>query len=364
MFLSAVSLLLTFTTTFNSDLNAREAEAWHRLQKSVITIMHYGAPTGCAALISPEGLFVAHRNAVSQGLVNAVFSTGQELHLHQVGQDSMTRWVLLEAENWTPDLGTVLRIPFNDALPRGNVFVVIPEGPIRASFERINVAGFVQATRRALPLSEIRFEAPVNTWGGAPVISASGELLGLLGATLTLPGQSQASAPSGLLNPPVISQLSAPGQSLHSASPLPSGHLHEAGERMGPSRLSIGYAAGTPVVRRVLLGFMAPDHRVAYPSLGILCQDDAAGGAHVQSVQVGSAASIAGIRAGDVVIGIGPIPVRNSIDYALSVLHQEIGSHITIHLRRDGALLRQEVIVGREELSESMPASSRLQRSL
>jgi S1-C subfamily serine protease len=366
---SAVSAFLFLSLGFSTpqtDLSPRELQVWQSLQPSVVTIVDKGVPKGAGALIDSSGLFLTHRSSVPAPLMDGVLANGRTIHLIATATDPVTHLVLLQAQNWDPSYGRPVRMPAADEFGHGFVFAVLPTGPIRAAFTGLNKAGFVQAERRIIPLNEVRFEQPTDECAGALLIDSDGELLGVLGATLSHAQDSlgmnfAANAPTvNDSNSAPVTGFGAgvggggvppfapggPGRSRGQSQQSPLDNLLKRQRRIGPSDMTVAYAAGMVVLRRVVDGFKTADHRVEYPSLGITCKDTPGGGALIQSVQPDSPASHARLAPGDILMSIAGEPIRNQVDFALVMLRQKIGSHIFIYVHRRSETVVQEAIVG------------------
>jgi hypothetical protein len=176
-----------------TDLSPKEVEVWQRLQKGFATLQIAGQPAGTAALIDSSGLFLAHQSSVGgqplEGLaLLGTLSNGRMLRFAVISRDSLTKLILLQAQGWHGDYGTVVRVPDGDETGHGMVFAVLPTGPIRAAFTKLNFPGFVEAERRVIPLNEVQFETPAGGCAGALLVDEDGELLGVLNATLSKGG--------------------------------------------------------------------------------------------------------------------------------------------------------------------------------
>ncbi len=343
-----LALVAVNSGTVVSDLSPREAEVWQRLQKGFVTLENTGVPSGTAALIDPSGLFIAHRSSISGPVLEGRLSSGRTIRFVSIGQDSLTKLVLLQAQNWRAEFGFPVRVPDGDEAGHGMVFAVLPSGPIRAAFTKLNRPGFVQAERRVIPLNEVQFEAPLDGCAGALLVDEDGELLGVLGATLSRNGiqdalnmsNSQARAGGAV---PFLNNVQGRGPAY---APGPVERILKGQQRMGPSDLMVAYSAGVTVLKKVVDGFRSPDHHVGYPSLGLLCKDTPGGGALVQAVQPDSPADRAKIQPGDILLSIAGEQIRNQVDFALVMLRQTAGDKILVHFHRNNRSIVQEVIVG------------------
>jgi S1-C subfamily serine protease len=278
--------------------------------------------------------------------MQGLLPNGRMLTFDSIGQDSVTRLVLLQAENWRPEFGDPVRVPEGDEFGHGMVFAVLPSGPIRAALTKLNKLGFLRSEKRVIPLNEVQFEAPIDGCAGALLVDEDGELLGVLGATLSrggFPEQQGALGTRFATGPTPFNNTPSQGPAY---SPGPAERILRGQQRMGPSDLMVAYTAGVVVLKKVVEGFRSPDHQVRYPSLGLLCKDTPGGGALVQAVQPDSPAEHAGIQTGDILLTIAGEPIRNQVDFALVVLNQTAGDKILIHFKRRNHEMVDEVIVG------------------
>jgi len=323
------------------DLSPKEAQVWRRLQRGFVTLESQGRPMGAAALIDSSGLFLTHSASIAGQSCVGVLPNGARLILDEISSDTLTKLVLLQARNWSPDSATPIRVPIGDEVGHGMVFAVLPGGPIRAAFTQLNRPGFVKAEGRVIPLNEVQFEAPVDGCAGALLVDEDNELLGVLGATLSRNGAMDNLAYGGYGGPKPIEVV--PGRS--NGSPL-ARLFRPHRSRMGPSNLTVAYTAGVVVLKKVVEGFRSPDHHVGYPSLGVLCRDAIGGGALIQAIQPDSPADRARLQSGDILIQIAGEQIKNQVDFAMVMLRQTAGERIVVQFKRNNRVLFEEVIVG------------------
>lgn len=75
------------------------------------------------------------------------------------------------------------------------------------------------------------------------------------------------------------------------------------------------------------------------PRLGVILAPGTGPGARIESVEAGSVAAAAGLRAGDVLIGLGGRDVRRNADVLSAMGRQVFGTWLPMRVRRDGAEL-------------------------
>ena len=325
MFWSAASVTLAVLTPGQDRLSGRDRAVWRRLEPAIATLFVGDQPLGPAALIDGSGLFVAHAGAVSGETVNARLG-GKPLRMVVVSRERNTELVLLKAEGYEGS-ARPFRAPAGD-VPAGSLFAVLSTGPIPADHVPTRRYGVLGSTKRGVPLSEIRFEAPAVQFGTGLLLTESGELFGTVKAALARTDA-------------VTGNLRGGG-----ATPIIQRHNLSA---YGPSALTVAYAVGPQVVRRVIDGFLSPSREVVFPAIGIFCVDAVGGGALIHSVTQGSPAAAAGIQASDILLDLGGSSIRDQLDFARVMLRQEVGRKVPVRLRRGGLIQVRDVVIGRAE---------------
>lgn len=329
MLLLAASLSIGLSTIEDPQLNASEQALWRKIEPSVVYLIRDGKPVGAAALIDDRGYFIAHKQIASTSMLGRM-SDGRTVDLNLEAVDEPTQLVLLIAKNWT--LGPARRVALGtqDEEKGERLFAVLGTGPIRAEFHAGERVGVIGASRRPVTLSEIRFEMPPQSVGGALVFTQSGEFLGALNATLS-PQAPETPMESLLKGERDIAKLTQ----------------QMARSQLGPAQMTVAYTIGADALKRVIDGFRSPSHEVAHPAIGVNCINAGGKGAYVESVNPGSPAAIAGIRAGDVIVEMAGIPISDQIDYARVLLRQQVGALVPMRIKRDGREAALTVIVGR-----------------
>ncbi len=98
----------------------------------------------------------------------------------------------------------------------------------------------------------------------------------------------------------------------------------------------VGFAIPIDTVKTVVSQLIAGG-TVAHAYLGVQVTDAANGGAQVASIQSGSPAAAAGLRAGDVVTAVGGKSITSANDLTSAIVAAEPGDRVRLTVRRDGA---------------------------
>jgi S1-C subfamily serine protease len=333
MWLSAVSCTVALLSgTEGPQLSPTEGAAWKQIQPSIVSLMDGDVAKGSAALIDVRGYFLAHKVVVgNRSTMKAITSDGRTVNLKLASTDEPTQLVLLIAEKWDIP-GRAVTIGNDDERKGSRLFAVLPTGPIRAEFHAADRVGVINPSRRALNLSEIRFESAPENVGGALVFTQGGDFLGALNATLEAADKDNFTLK--------FQDLGGGGGGVN---PLPK--MQQT--RMGPATLTVAYTVGADALRRVVDGFRSPSHEVFHPSIGMYCRDNNGRGALVDTVKPGSPAALAGIQPGDVVENLDGTVIRDQVDYARVLLRQNVGNVIQLQVRRGPVLRTVLITVGK-----------------
>lgn len=328
MFSSVVSAFVFSAVWGVNQLTAEERAAWKGIEPSVAILLQGERPVGAAALIDKRGYFLAHRTAVPGSEAVAQVPGGFKVNLRQRAFDEPTQLVLLVATEWPVGRTVVAQTLPRELEPGVRLFAVLATGPVRAESSTQSL-GIVNPSRRLMPMTEIKFEAPESTVGGALVFTQGGLFAGVLGATLSSEeDRGDATTTAKALG----------GAGVRLAPPA---------KNFGPSTLTVGYALAPDLLQRVVEGFKSPNHEVDHPVIGVMCRDASGGGAFVDRVIDNSPAQLAGMRAGDIIVELGGEPVRDQVDFAKVMLRQRVGATISAKVRRGSTYLIMPIRVGR-----------------
>lgn len=313
------------------SLNKQETVAWQNLKPSLVVLSQPGSPRGLATLIDGRGFFVADRSVVqSSAPVEGKSLDGHRLTLRLISVDDATQLALLKSDDPIKNPRPVaVYSEDGDRVEEDHpkkVLAILVNGPMRADLVSTSTLGLMHSYRSIATFSEIQFESPSTLLVGAPVFTLDGKLVGILQATLQTSRQ--------------------PERTYSASSGAAVQNLNVAPKRYGPESVTVGYSPSPGVMKRVVGGFLTASHAVKRPAIGVFCKDAPHGGALVSALVDGSPAESAGIREGDVILIIEGKRIRGKTDFARVMLDQQVGSEITITVRRRKRLMNFAVRVG------------------
>lgn len=285
---------------------------------------------GIAVLIDGRGFFLAASPSVSRLEFDGRMLTGRELRFRVVRIDGITQLLLLQASPWSPEYGTPVKMAGN--LEKARIFAVMPHDVVLGNLTSTRRPGIMAASQRYVPLSEIQFESVTEPFGGAIVFTLDGKFVGILNATLS------------------------PAREPSSSTQRGSGNNFQP--EFGPRGLTIGYAVGPSVTRRVVEGFRSPNQTPQHPSFGIFYRTTARG-VEVDRVADASPARKAGFVPGDVIRTIDGRAVKTAIELAVELFETEIGEERVFTVARG-----QQVITIKATAASATPvATAKLDRT-
>lgn len=352
MSLLAVNFVLGLTTAQIGGLSGLDADAYERIRPAVVTLYQGGVEKGMAALIDSDGLYVAHLTLLDGNTVEARLFSGRMIRLEVRGQDGYSQLILLKTVDWKPTGIRPVTVASSDLRGGTTLIAVLANGPMRSelvSLDRVGVS-LRTNTRRMVPLSEIRFEAPPQLVAGALLFTRNGDLFGTLSATLNT--QNLNSNLANNLNN-TFAAGGVAGKSV--AGGFGGGRAGTDVTRFGlnsqygPGHLTVAYTPGIDVLRRTVDGFRSPSHEVEYPTLGVWCRDEIGGGARIEKVLEGLSAEHAGLHIGDVILSIGGSNIRNQVDFARVMFRQQPGEKVTLRMKRGNRQFLADVVIGRSK---------------
>ncbi|MEZ5787251.1 MAG: trypsin-like peptidase domain-containing protein [Xanthobacteraceae bacterium] len=259
--------------------------------------------SGSGVIVSPDGLILTNHHVVGGGsAVKVTTAEGMSLSAHIIGTDADTDLALVRV-NESAALPSA-RLGDSKSLRRGQLVIAIGN-PL--GFESTVTAGVVSALGRSLRASSgrliddlIQTDAALNPGNsGGPLVASHGDVVGV--------------------NTAII--LGAQGICFAIAANTAKYVLGELVRHGRVRRAFIGIAAAQTALPRRLR------HRAGV---------EQASAVMVSSVETGSPAAQAGIRAGDVILDIDGRVVTGADDLVRLLTSEEIGRRIGIGLLREG----------------------------
>ena len=312
----------------------REHAVWHGVQRSVVFVQTGSETKGVGVLIDDSGLFLVHASSLKGKTNKAHYDDGTEVSLLTLGVDESTQLAVVQALYWEPGTRRVLRVADEPTKKNVELLAVTVEGPKTGEFVDDGKAGVMKPSLRYVPLSEMRLESSEQQLGGAIVFDASGDIVGVLGATLAAePDSKDATGRTSLGGGGAAALMN---------------------RQFGPQGVVVAYALGREVLQRVVKGFVSPSHEVEHPTIGVFWKANPDGkGALVEVVMSGSPAANAGIKPGDVITEIDGVAVVTPVDLAVSLFKKNVGDTITLKITRGNVKTETQIKVakGQAELS-------------
>lgn len=327
---NAFALFLTLADLQTAQSQLKLASSWDKVAPMVAVVSSQGRPTGLAVVVSSDGILLAHQDSVPLGSGVQIMLSGPRIFTADVvGRDPVTGLVGLKATGWPVTGRPFAQVASSDPQPQSLLMAATLAGPMQGQAARNRADGHLGNSNRFVPLIEVRFEQTSNQVAGAILFDQSGQLIGVLGATLA-----DRPAPAPAQKSVAAMAITNRGES----SPL------TQSADFGPQALTTAYALGTPVLARVVRGFASPSHTVKHPTIGISFRDEN-GLNRVTRVDAGSSAFVAGMRDGDVVVSVGPRAVKSSVELASALFELEIGevSEITVARGTEKVVLKVRV---------------------
>lgn len=348
--LSAAATCLFAMPGISGQVGAKERQIWQGMQDSVVQIVRDGRGYGSAALVDSKGLFLTHLGTVYANRVSGRLADGRTVTLYLKSSDGPTQLAVLQADDWIRRAEPLL--PATKLKPGETLLAVLPSGIIRAEFVTSKRLGVVSTSRSLMPLSEISFEAPADSIGGAMVVTTGGRLVGFLNAALHTSTDANTQIKPMELNAEGDEGARAP--MMKAARAL----LGSPVKRFGPADMTVAYTPAPNSLQQAMKGLLQGKD-VQRPSIGVDVKNAKGGGALIAAVHPGSSAEEAGIKQGDVVLEIDSQPIQDQVDLARIVMEHEVGSSMRIKLKRGRQILIVPVRVqSRTGKSPADPASA------
>jgi putative serine protease PepD len=257
-----------------------------------------GPASGTGFVVNRNGTLITNAHVVA-GAETAQVSfgnSGRMIDAEVLGTDVSSDIAVLRVDPGSVDRLRPLTLANSDRVRVGDAVVAVgnPFG-----LDRTATAGIVSAVGREIRAPDgfqidhvIQTDAPINPGNsGGPLLDARGRVIG------------------------VNTQIATGGTSR--------------------GNVGIGFAVPSNTVRQVLPALVRGE-RIERPFLGVTSSPHPLGGAEVQGVTPGGPAAAAGLRAGDVILGVDGRPVRDPDDLSEIVSGLEPGDDVEVEVRRDG----------------------------
>jgi putative serine protease PepD len=261
-----------------------------------VVAVQAGPAQGTGFVVRADGTLVTNAHVVGTSETAQVRfgDNGRLVEADVLGADPSSDLAVLRVDPGSVDRLRPLPLADSDRVRVGDAVVAIGH-PF--NLDRTATAGIVSAVGREIRAPDgfqidqvIQTDAPINPGNsGGPLLDMRGRVVG------------------------VNTQIATGG----------------AGGNVG-----IGFAVPANTVRDVLPA-LARGERIERPFLGVTSAPHPAG-AEVQGVTPGSPAQAAGLRAGDVIVGVDGNPVRDPDDVSRIVGALEPGDEVEVEVSRDG----------------------------
>ncbi len=285
---------------------------------------------GSGFLVDREGRVLTSADIVRGAETCTVrFANGEKTLAKVVSIDEVTNLALIECAQAPP---TPIPLGDSDKLEPGNLVLCV--GTV-GGYERSAVLGMVAGKERTGVLGQQQLLANLLQISvglgagssGAPVINTRGEVVGVIVASIA---------------PGVASAI--PGREVRGQTGMPP----SLGTSVDMSLFGAsGGALAVPIndVRAVLDDMRAG--KLRRPFLGVMPADRERGdGAEVVLVVPNSPAARAGIRLGDVIVGLNNTPVHRAADVSAFLRRAKPGDRVQVDIRRGDSVVKITVRLG------------------
>lgn len=322
----AVGALTMARLAPGDDRACRSVDLAQRTLPSVVTVLtsgESGSGNGTGQLIRPDGYVLTNYHVIapviSGGALRVEYSDGEHTDATVVGSDPATDLAVIKASDGAVDR-PLITIGTSGSLRAGQPVVALG-APL--GLQSTVTAGIVSALGRQItvPLSSgtahlidaIQTDASINPGNsGGPLVDCAGELIGVNTAISTVPNAEGVGGggsvgvgfaiPIDLANP-IADQLISTGRALHPDLGLTAQAL-------------VAEAGGAPQ------------------------------GLFVTSVDPGGPADKAGVKLGDVIVGIDGQSARSLEQLVLQTLKRNVGDSVAVVLLRQGQNVDAKIVLG------------------
>lgn len=302
----------TLVVTENDALIA----AVEQVKPATVTVLNYnsrGGGSGSGVIIDRAGYIITNNHVVNGARrLEVIFAHGGRVAAQLVGTTAEFDLAVLKVEaNAVPAVA-----PFGDssALKQGERVAAI--GSALGSFQNTVTSGVLSAHNRALAGQRglLQTDTAINQGNsGGPLINLQGEVIGINVAVLR--GSASGDLAEGL-------GFSIPSNT----AKMVAKQLIETGE--------------------VAVPFLGVSYLDLNPQLSVENNLSVVTGSLVEEVLRGTAAEKAGLRAGDIILGVNGQPVDDAHPLSQLLLSHQVGDEVTLTLVRDNGQLEISVALG------------------
>lgn len=287
--------------------------AVQRVQPAVVTVLNQGQlgfGSGSGVIISEEGYIVTNNHVIEGAReLGVVFSDGRQVEAELIGTFELTDLAVIQVDGPVP---AVAELGNSDALQPGARVIAI--GSPLGRFQNTVTTGIVSALNRQVgPLTGlIQTDAPINQGNsGGPLLNSAGQVVGI--NTLVVRGDMSDAEGLGFA--------------------VPSSTVQAVAEQL--------IANGK--VERPFLGitFRPVDPNEA-AELGVMVGE----GVMVEKVETSSPVAQAGLRVGDIIVGIDGHPIDANTSLLNVMLRFRVGQTVELEIMRDGQPDTLQVTLG------------------
>jgi S1-C subfamily serine protease len=310
----------TAAPSVGGDTFARIPDLVERLDRSVVSIQvetAQGSGEGSGVIYDADGVIVTNHHVVADGeqvsdRISVLLASGRELDAEVEAFDELSDLAVLRVDQEGLPAAT-----FADSLPRVGELAIALGNP--AGFEQSVSAGIVSGLHRAIPsggatpalVDLIQTDAAISPGNsGGALVNGEGEVIGINVAYI--PPEQRAVSIGFAIPAPVATDVVT--------------QLLQTGE-----------------VKRAYIGVrplqITPD---VAQSFGLGVEE----GAGVETVFSGTAADRAGIRGGDVIVGLAGAPIRTVEDLYSRLRRLRPGQTVKIAIVRDGDRRTLDITLG------------------
>lgn len=324
--LSSFSLFLILAACVAQDKPATEGPSLEQMRKAVVSVRvegrrGHGASAAArtsevtGVVVRASGITLIPAETLATGLTKAnglplyfeasetnlvvTLTDGSKVGARLLGVDPRTSLASVQLNLGPGRESAFMPIrPPAKLVPNEPAMVVGARAAIPAVITGNTAAGVDAATRRFLPMFEVKLSKPASALSGAAVLDAKGQLIGLVRA--------QQAAPIGKVS--------------------------------AESPTAVWFALAGEMVDRVSEGLSKPPYVVSHPWIGLQVDNNPSQieGARVVSISANGPAQMAMLRVGDVIVEVEGRRIRNSSEFAEVVFAQQVGLAVDVKFVRSG----------------------------